>query len=220
MDPGGWGTIPAALFIIIPVARAFPNAWLQPAMDIYHKIQYTSTQGGNTMKLTPLDIQQQQFRKKLANGYDRREVDMFMELVRNEMEEIITENMNIKQQLRDKTESLDAYKDREQTIKETMITTQRLKDDIHANALKEAELIIADAKIKAEEIVNGAQMRYMEIVGEIKGLKREKMQLEADLKSMLEVHLKMLDTEIIKEQKDVDDTLAVMMGKSKSSNAR
>ncbi len=172
------------------------------------------------MKLTPLDIQQQQFRKRIVNGYDRREVDTFMELVRNEMEELITENMDIKQQLKDKIESLNEYKDREQTIKETMLTTQRLKDDIHANALKEAQLIIADAKIKAEDIVNSAQNRYMEIINEIKELRRQKIQLEANLKAVLEVHLKMLDTEIVKEQKDIDDTLALMTNKSKNSNVR
>ncbi|MCL4469458.1 MAG: DivIVA domain-containing protein [Deltaproteobacteria bacterium] len=172
------------------------------------------------MKLTPLDVQQQQFRKKLVSGYDRREVDTFMELVRNEMEELITENMNVKQQIKDKTESLNEYKDREQTIKETMLTTQQLKDDIHANAVKEAQLIIADAKIKAEEIINGAQGRYMEIINEIKELRRQKIQLEANLKAVLEVHLKMLDTEIVKEQKDVDDTLALMTNKSKNSNVR
>ncbi len=172
------------------------------------------------MKLTPLDVQQQQFRKKVVSGYDRREVDTFMELVRNEMEELITENMDIKQQIRIKTENLNEYKDREQTIKETMLTTQRLKDDIHANAVKEAQLIIADAKIKAEEIINSAQGRYMEIINEIKELRRQKIQLEANLKAVLEVHLKMLDTEIVKEQKDIDDTLAVMTNKAKNTNAR
>lgn len=172
------------------------------------------------MKLTPLDVQQQQFRKKVISGYDRREVDTFMELVRNEMEELITENMDIKQQIRIKTESLNEYKDREQTIKETMLTTQRLKDDIHANAVKEAQLIIAEAKIKAEEIINSAQGRYMEIINEIKELRRQKIQLEANLKAVLEVHLKMLDTEIVKEQKDIDDTLAVMTNKAKNTNAR
>lgn len=172
------------------------------------------------MKLTPLDIQQQQFRKKLVHGYDKREVDMFMELVRNEMEELITENMGIKQQIKEKTESLNEYQDREQTIKETMITTQRLKDDIHANSVKEAQLIIADAKIKAEEIINSAQNRYMEIINEIKELRRQKIQLEASLRAVLETHLKMLDTETVKVQKDADDTLALMTNKSKITNGR
>lgn len=172
------------------------------------------------MKLSPLDIQQQQFRKKILNGYDKREVDTFMELIRNEMEELITENMELKQQLKNKSESLDEYKDREQTIKETMLTTQRLKEDIHANAVKEAQLIIADAKVKAEEIINSAQNRYMEIVNEIKELRRQKIQLEANLKAILETHLKMLDTEIIKEPKEIDDTIAVMTSKSKNSNVR
>ncbi len=172
------------------------------------------------MKLTPLDIQQQQFGKKLLNGYEKREVDMFMELVRNEMEELITENMTFKQQLKEKTNSLNEYKDREQTIKETMITTQQLKDDIHANSIKEAQLIIADAKIKAEEIVSNAQNRYMDIINEIKELRREKIQLETSLRAVLETHLKLLDTEIVKEQKNMDDALTVMSNKSKNFNGR
>ncbi|MCL4558746.1 MAG: DivIVA domain-containing protein [Deltaproteobacteria bacterium] len=172
------------------------------------------------MKLTPLDIQQQRFRKKLLKGYDRREVDMFMELMRNEMEELITDNMSMKQQLKEKSESLDGYKDREQTIKETMITTQQLKDDIHSNAVKEAQLIIADAKIKAEEIVNSAQNRYVEITNDIKELKKQKIQLEANLKAVLETHLKILDTESVQRQKDIDDTLTVMTGKAKNFNGK
>lgn len=169
------------------------------------------------MKLTPLDIQQQQFRKRLLKGYDKREVDMFMELIRNEMEELITENVNMKQQLKERTESLDGYKDREQTIKETMITTQRLKDDIHSNAVKEAQLIIAESKIKAEEIINSAQNRYMEITNDIKELRKQKIQLDANLKAVLETHLKMLDTESGQGHKDIDDTLTVMTGKTKNS---
>ncbi|MCL4477843.1 MAG: DivIVA domain-containing protein [Deltaproteobacteria bacterium] len=171
------------------------------------------------MKLTPLDIQQQRYRKTFR-GYDVREVDAFMELVKNEMEEVVTENNDLTQKLKEKTDSLQEYKEREQTIKETMLTAQQLKNDISANAHKEAEIIIAEAKIKAEELINNAQNRYMEIINELKELRRQKIQLEASLRAILETHLKMLETEVIKEEHVIDEKISIIAGKSKISNGK
>jgi len=146
------------------------------------------------MKLTPLDIQQQQFKKRLR-GFDRKEVEIFLELVRTEFEELIKENNSLKDELRKKQSLLSEFKEREQTLKDAMITAQKITDDIKTNATKESELIVSEAQLRAQEIMNSAQLRASEIMDEIKELKRQKIQFEANLRALLETHLKMLEAE-------------------------
>jgi len=151
------------------------------------------------MKISPLDIQQQQFHKKLI-GFDPREVEVFLELLKNEFEEIIKENNDLKDELRKMVAELEDFKEKEQTLKEAMLTAQRILEEIKTNARKEAELIVAESQVKAQELVNSAQLRSMEIMDEIKELKRQKIQFEANLRALLETHLKMIETEKEREE--------------------
>ncbi len=151
------------------------------------------------MKISPLDIQQQQFHKKVW-GLDSREVEIFLELLRSEFEELIKENNDLKDETRKKTLELEGFMDKEQTLKEAMITAQRILEEIKTNARKEAELIVAEAQVKAQELVNSAQLRSLEIMEEIKELKRQKIQFEANLRALLETHLKMIDTDKEREE--------------------
>lgn len=151
------------------------------------------------MKISPLDIQQQQFHKRLL-GFDPKEVEVFLELLRGEFEELIKETNDLKDEVRKKTADLMDYKEKEQTLKEAMLTAQRILEEIKTNARKEAELIEADAQIRAQEMVNTAQLRSLEIMDEIKELKRQKIQFEANLRALLETHLKMLETEKEREE--------------------
>jgi len=64
------------------------------------------------MKITPLDIQQQQFTVRFR-GFDQRDVESFLELVRNEFEELIRENNSLKDELRRKGEQIEKYQDNE-----------------------------------------------------------------------------------------------------------
>jgi len=151
------------------------------------------------MKISPLDIQQQQFHKKLL-GLDPREVEVFLELLRNEFEEIIKENNDLKDELRKMTTEMEEFREKEQTLKDAMLTAQRILEEIRTNARKEADLIVAEAQVKAQELVNSAQLRSLEIMDEIKDLKRQKVQFEANLRALLETHLKMIDTDKEREE--------------------
>lgn len=151
------------------------------------------------MKITPLDIQQQQFKIRFR-GFDQRDVESFLELVRNEFEELIKENNSLKDELRRKNEQIARYQDNEQTLKETMITAQKITEDVKTNAIKESEVIVAEARLKAQEILNSAQLRSLEIIEEIKELKRQKIQFESKLRADIETHLKMLEAETKKAE--------------------
>ena len=105
------------------------------------------------MRLSPLDIQSQQFRVKMR-GYETREVENFLEMVAAEFEELIRENGKLKEKLARLTNQLDELRQREQTLKETMITAQKVTGDMKMAARKEAELIISEAELKAERTID------------------------------------------------------------------
>ena len=145
------------------------------------------------MKLTPLDIQQQQFRSGLW-GFDTKEVDAFLELIAGEFERLIRENNAVRDQLRQREAEVDGHRTREQTLKETMVTATRMADDIRDNAKKEADIIVARAEAQGEQIVQNAHSRLVRVLEDLDELRRQKAQLEASLRSVIDSHRKLLDT--------------------------
>lgn len=147
------------------------------------------------MRITPLDIQQKQF-KKVMRGYDPEDVQAFLELIRTEFEELVKENNVLKDELRRRRSEIHEYKEREKTLKSTMITAQKIAEDIKANAKKDAELVVAEAQVQADRIVNNAHSRMVKIIDEISELKRQRTQYEANLRNLIETHRKLLDVTV------------------------
>lgn len=145
------------------------------------------------MKMTPLDIRQKRFEVSLR-GYSRKEVEGFLELTASEFEEVVRENIGLKEELKRTQSRLETHLEREKTLQETMVTAQRISEDVKAQARKEGEVRIAEAELQAEKIVATANNRIVELKGEIAELKRQKVQFEAQLDSVIESHRKLLDT--------------------------
>lgn len=151
------------------------------------------------MRITPLDIQQKQF-KKVMRGFEPEDVQTFLELVRTEFEELVKENNALKDELRRRLSEIDEYKDRERTLKSTMLTAQKIAEDIKENAKKDAELIVAEAQVQADRIVNNAHSRMVKIIDEISELKRQRATYEANLRNLLETHGKLLDITVAESE--------------------
>ena len=145
------------------------------------------------MKITALDIRQKQFQASFR-GHDRKEVEAFLDLLASEFEEVVKENIGLKEELRRQQQKIDEYREREKTLQETMVTAQRISEDIKAASKKEAELTIAEAELQGERIVADANRKLVQIVDDINELKRQRAQFEAQLKSVIDAHLKLLDT--------------------------
>src|SRR5262249_34164347 len=79
------------------------------------------------------------------------------------------------------------------TLQETMIAAQQASDDIRDGAKREAEIIISEAELQAERIVQGAHTRLVQILDEISELKRQRAQFEAGVRSLVEAELKLLE---------------------------
>lgn len=154
------------------------------------------------MSLTPLDIQQQQFRIRFR-GFDVREVDRFLEQISESLAAMHAENKSLKEELRRLKLENQGYKEREETFKRAMLNSQKVLEQMKENARKSAEIIIADAEVKAEKILNRAHNRLSQLHEDIAELKRQRMQIEVQIRSIIESHTKLL--EIGKESMDALD---------------
>lgn len=163
------------------------------------------------MHITPLDIQQKRFRAAWR-GLDKAEVDAFLNLVASELEKLTSELNALREDQRRQKRLIDEYREREQALKETMITAQRVTEEITQNAKKEADIIIGRAELEAEKLLENAQERLTELLGDIGELKRQRAQFLGQLKGVVETHQKLIR---VAEDEDLrghnlEENLAVM----------
>lgn len=144
------------------------------------------------MKITPLDIQQQQFKGKMLGGLDPEDVDAFLQMVAQEMENLVRENTELKEQAKKATADLEQLAQQEKNLRETMLAAQRITEEMKANAQKEASLLISEAEMKGEKILADSERRLAQLNDQIQELRRQKLQFESSFKSLLDTHYKML----------------------------
>jgi cell division initiation protein len=144
------------------------------------------------MNITPLDITQKQFRK-VFRGLDPEEVEAFLGLVAVEFEAIVKDVLALREDNQRKAEDIAEFKARERALQETLVAAQRASEEIRDSARKEAEITISDAELQAERIVQAAHGRFLRIVDDINELKRQRVQFETNVRTLVESHVKLLD---------------------------
>ena len=155
------------------------------------------------VNLTPLDIQQQRFKTRFR-GFDIQEVDLFLDQMADAFESLLKQNENLTKEVRRLQLEIQGYKNREDAFKRALLNSQRVIEQMKENAQKSAELIVAEAEVKAEKILNKAHNRLAQLHEDIAELKRQRMQIEVQIGSVIEAHGKLL--EISKEgMKAMDD---------------
>lgn len=144
------------------------------------------------MRITPLDIQQKQFPVRFR-GFDIDEVYTFLELVREELEELIRENASLKEQLSRADAQLQEFRNMEATLRETLMAAQQMVEEYKNNARKEAELIIKEAELKADSMIKEAQEKVVKIHEDIVDLKGIRRHFKEEIKRLIDSHLRMLE---------------------------
>ncbi len=144
------------------------------------------------MRITPLDIQQKQFPMKFR-GFDVEEVYAFLEVVREEMEDLLRENASLKEQVHRGETQIQEYRDMETTLRETLMTAQQMVEEYKTNARKEAELLIREAELKSDTLLREAQDKVVKIHEDIVDLKGIRRHFKEELKRLVESHMRMLE---------------------------
>ena len=145
------------------------------------------------MILSPLEIQQEQFRIRFFRGLDAKEVESFLHKVAEQMSALLKNIDVLKRELEDKERQLREHKEREQTLRNTLVNAQKTVEQMKLNAEKESKLLVSEAEVKAERILNNAHNRLAQIHEDIAELKRQRTQFELKVRATLETYQKMLD---------------------------
>lgn len=141
--------------------------------------------------LTPLEIQKQQF-SRVLKGYNADEVRGYLSLVAEEIERLLRDVDRLSRENAMLHEELNEHSQRERILKDTLLSAQKVSEDVKANARKEAELIVKDAELLAERVVAQAMTRMSDIERAIQDLKLERVSARNKLQSTLDTVQQML----------------------------
>lgn len=156
------------------------------------------------MEITPLDIRKQEFKKSFS-GYDKQEVENFLEMIAQQMEDLVRENMTYKEQLRDVERKIDDYRRLEKTLQDTLTSATRTTEDLRKNAEQEGSIILKNARLEAQNIVQTAKRDEDSLRTEIKTLITMKNNFIAKFKGMIEAYSKLLEEETLDHKVDVNE---------------
>jgi cell division initiation protein len=163
--------------------------------------------------LTPLDIQKQTFARVLK-GYNIDEVRGYLHLVAEEIEHLLHEVDRLGRDNASLREDLEEHTQRERILKDTLLSAQKVSEEVKANARKEAELIVKDAELLSERLIAQAMARVGDLERTILDLKIERRAARNKLRATLETmqHLVELDA----EQEATEQPITAMFRASQS----
>jgi cell division initiation protein len=137
-----------------------------------------------SMKVTPLDLRQAQFRSKLR-GFDPDEVTPFLADAAYELEQALKEIDRLRQEAARKEVVLEEFRERENALRNTLLTAQRLADQIKENAEAESKTILREAESRADLILQKAQGRLTELDRDINEMRVRRRDVEGSLEAAI-----------------------------------
>jgi cell division initiation protein len=144
------------------------------------------------MRLTPLDIREQQFRR-VMRGMDPEEVSAFLASVASEFENLLAENKELRQRHVDLEEKLTEYRNMEKALRDTLLTAERVMTESKESAQREAGLIIREAELAAQRATARISQDVARIRRDLEELRRTKDAYLGRLRWLVRSHAEMID---------------------------
>ena len=154
------------------------------------------------MRIAPLDLRQQRFRQALR-GFDRTEVVAFLTEAADDYEHALREIDRLRQDLLRGEALLSEHRERETNLRNTLLTAQRLADEVRAAAENEGKMIVREAQGRADLLLQKAGARLEEIERDITELRLRRRGVEGSLEASIQALYHAL--EFIREQDKPDD---------------
>lgn len=145
--------------------------------------------------LTPLDIENKKFSKQMMHGYSVEDVDDFLDEITVDYEKLYKETGELKNKIVELQESIEKYKNIENTLQNTLLMAQTAADDVKELAKKQADQIICEAETTAKQTVT-------ELEQEI-SLKRREME---DVSKQFDVYKAKMESLLISQLELLKDT--------------
>ena len=136
------------------------------------------------MKVSPLDLRQVKFRSRLR-GFDKAEVMALIAEVTDDYEHALREVDRLGQEVSKMEALLNQHREHERDLRDTLITAQRVADDIRTNADAQARNIVREAEGRSELLLQKTQARLEDVQREIDGMKMKRREVETSLESTI-----------------------------------
>ena len=155
------------------------------------------------MRITPMDIEQQEFSRSFR-GYNEEEVDDFLDKIVKDYEELINENVRLNEEIERMQEKLKEFSEIEETLRSALLNAQKSAEDMKGRVESEAKIIIEKAEMDANTLKQQVLQREDLVKNEIDNLRRYKFTFKEKFKSMLNLYLKMIESEDFEEKENYE----------------
>ncbi len=143
--------------------------------------------------MTPIELQNYEFSTQSFGGYNKAQVDEFVEVVVKEFEKYYRENIELKDRITVLNESLKNFKSMEDSLQNTLLFAQNTADDITKNAKQKAETITEEARLNAASIMSETNAQRMEAEHKLGEIRNQYKAFKTKYEALLQAELKLLE---------------------------
>jgi len=147
------------------------------------------------MKISPIEIRQQEFSKKMR-GYDPDEVQNFLESLAEELDNLNVENESLKNEVETLTDQINEFKKIEKNLQDTLLSAQESSTKSFEATKKQTSLMIREAELKASQIIEKARESTNDIRNAVINLREEKDLILAKLKAIVSSQANLLELKV------------------------
>lgn len=143
--------------------------------------------------LTPLDIHNKEF-KRSFRGYNEEEVDDFLDQVIKDYEQLYRENIELKENIDRMNAKLEHFQHMETTLHNTLVIAQETAEEVKLNAKKETELMLKEAEVQGQRMVEEAMSKVRRMAAEYDELQKQAQVYRARMRTLVQAQLELLNT--------------------------
>jgi cell division initiation protein len=144
------------------------------------------------MRITPLDVRKQEFKRGMR-GYDADEVRAFLVNLADEYEAVLVDNKQLRERLVEQDEKLAEYRNLERTLRDTLMTAEKVTQEARENARREGELLLAEARQRVEKVLQEGRQRLNDLRREALDVHREKEAYLGRFRSFAEAQIQFVE---------------------------
>lgn len=148
---------------------------------------------GEETVLTPSDLYDKEFRRALFGGYQRLDVDAFLERIADALEPLIRQLKGLKAAQEEYKAQIQEHRHMEETLRNALITSQKFGENLIDSARREADTLIAAARVEHERVEANAAKLPVALGQEIAQLQEQRNRLRSEILAILETHKALLD---------------------------
>jgi cell division initiation protein len=157
------------------------------------------------MSLTPVEIRHVKLGRRLA-GYDRSATDALLVRIADSFEDVWRERADLRDEIERLEGELTRFRELEVLLRNTLVSAERSADELRAQAHREADVILDEARVKAREIAGGAESERERVRADIRRLKNVETQMRAEYRAFLVTALDRLEGDT--EEREAPDQAA------------